>query len=690
MKINGKPDGGGGGGVITSLSISANGTYTAGGGVDGYSPVEVSVNPPLQSKSVTVNGDVTPDEGYYGLSSIAVSVPEQKPEETFSVSPSTIAQTVTPQEGYVFSSGTVAAVTSAIDSNIQAGNIKSGVSILGVNGTYSGIEPSGTIHIAVNGIYDVSTYASADVSVGKDYRDFDGTIIGLDDLGWDNDSIGYAEVNIEHYAWENSNYEVTQANKDLYGVINKTNKGDYMSNEDMVYMPYFDTSGVTTMFQYFSGFQNITDIPIFDTSSVTNMARMFRNCIKLKTIPMLDSSDVTDMEEMFYSCSELISIPLLDTSNVTTMTNMFYGCDKLKTVPLLDTSSVTDFSSMFYGCDILDRIPLFDMSSATNTSNMFYGCMSLKTIPALDLSDVTSMGYMFYNCQSLEYLPALDTSNVTNMGYMLYGCNILKEVNGIDFSSLTVAPAQFLYNVNNVKKFIVNGSINFTWNDNNGLNKLTKVDYASIKSILEAMNRTNNQNAKTMKLNIVMPDPLGELAQLVSSCESKGWTITGLVFPTGDPIINYTSKDGNVVTPYAVAFGGPTVVSNVYDNNVGTITFTGYPTQIGQRAFNGRAQLNTIEIPDEVTYLGYAAFADGCGITTITIPANVTSIDSYAFSGAGQLVEVIMQGTTPPSLGNGAFNSHNADLVIKVPEAVVNTYKSASGWNSYSSLIQGY
>ena len=43
MKINGTPDGGGKSAVIEGLTITSNGTYTAGAGVDGYSPVEVDV-----------------------------------------------------------------------------------------------------------------------------------------------------------------------------------------------------------------------------------------------------------------------------------------------------------------------------------------------------------------------------------------------------------------------------------------------------------------------------------------------------------------------------------------------------------------------------------------------------------------------------------------------------------------------
>lgn len=58
------------------------------------------------------------------------------PSGNKALTPKTTAQTNIDVSSYATAS--VAAVTSAIDSDIQAGNIKSGVEILGVTGTYTG------------------------------------------------------------------------------------------------------------------------------------------------------------------------------------------------------------------------------------------------------------------------------------------------------------------------------------------------------------------------------------------------------------------------------------------------------------------------------------------------------------------------------------------------------------------------
>ena len=99
--------------TLITKNITENGEYSASADdADGYSSVKVTVSPTLENKNVT---------------------------------PTTSEQTVTAGENYDgLGTVTVEAVTAAIDSNITPGNIKSGVSILGVEGNVNAIEFSAT------------------------------------------------------------------------------------------------------------------------------------------------------------------------------------------------------------------------------------------------------------------------------------------------------------------------------------------------------------------------------------------------------------------------------------------------------------------------------------------------------------------------------------------------------------------
>ena len=117
---------------LQTKSISSNGTVKPDEGYEGFSEVTVNVQPKLQEKTATTNGVVQPDATYDGLSQVTVNVPDT-PTETKTVEPnfSKGSEVLTPTEGKVFSS-----VTLTKPATLLPENIKKGVIICGIEGTY--------------------------------------------------------------------------------------------------------------------------------------------------------------------------------------------------------------------------------------------------------------------------------------------------------------------------------------------------------------------------------------------------------------------------------------------------------------------------------------------------------------------------------------------------------------------------
>lgn len=113
--------------------------YTALGG-DSATVLGATMNlDVLNGISTVLSGETGTDIASALTAIAAVAGGQIKKLTTKSVDPTTENKTYSPSSSYNgFSSFTVKAVTAAIDANIIAGNIKNGVTILGVEGTYTG------------------------------------------------------------------------------------------------------------------------------------------------------------------------------------------------------------------------------------------------------------------------------------------------------------------------------------------------------------------------------------------------------------------------------------------------------------------------------------------------------------------------------------------------------------------------
>lgn len=116
--------------------------YTKFGGTAADVANAVTIVDVLNAIAGLFDGDAdatTNADAIANIAAVASTIhPDTPTTQNVEVTPTTEQQTVTADTGKVLGTVTVKAVTAAIDENIAAANIKSGVTILGVTGSYSG------------------------------------------------------------------------------------------------------------------------------------------------------------------------------------------------------------------------------------------------------------------------------------------------------------------------------------------------------------------------------------------------------------------------------------------------------------------------------------------------------------------------------------------------------------------------
>ncbi|MDR0307344.1 MAG: leucine-rich repeat domain-containing protein [Chitinispirillales bacterium] len=128
-----------------------------------------------------------------------------------------------------------------------------------------------------------------------------------------------------------------------------------------------------------------------------------------------------------------------------------------------------------------------------------------------------------------------------------------------------------------------------------------------------------------------------------------------------------------------------------YCSSLTSITIPDNVTSIGYSAFSYCISLTSITIPDNVTSIGYRTFESCTALTSVTIGSGVTSIGHNVFSGCTGLTSIISLNANPPATVSGTFagtfdNIDKSAVCLYVPQAGVQNYSSAPGWNEFNCI----
>ena len=260
--------------VLEELNATSNGIYTPSDGVDGFNPVNVDVQPNLQTKSVeiTSNGQstVVADSGFYGLESVGLNV--NVPIPTFQ----TEELTATNNGTYTPSTDGYSKVTVNVQPKLQA---KATTTTITANGT-------NTISVTPDSNYDGLSSASVTITTN------------VQSSGGSSTPTIYI-TNGTKLCLPDNNGEVS----DLSGI---------------------STIGLTTMANMFENSATAgIIIDGWNVSGVTSIANMLNNCSSVTSLAMrnMNFSDTLTTDNAFDGAS---SIQTLDFSgsNATFLNNV--------------------------------------------------------------------------------------------------------------------------------------------------------------------------------------------------------------------------------------------------------------------------------------------------------------------------------------------------------------------------------
>ena len=160
---------------------------------------------------------------------------------------------------------------------------------------------------------------------------------------------------------------------------------------------------------------------------------------------------------------------------------------------------------------------------------------------------------------------------------------------------------------------------------------------------------------------------------------------------TGGAFGNCTSLSGHLdisqttLTGYSDssdngAFMGCTGITSV---TIGAIE--PYDSNKRNAAFKGCTGLTTATVSGG-TSTGRATFSGCSSLRTVYLPDTITEISNYSFERDSNLT-LYIRAITPPTVLDSAFASATVSAIY-VPAESVDTYKTASGWSTYASVIQ--
>lgn len=431
----------------------------------------------------------------------------------------------------------------------------------------------------------------------------------------------------------------------------------------------------------FRGCSSLTSIIIPKTLSYIAHG-VLDHCPKLSSIVVESGNSYYDSRNNCNAIIETTSNTLIQGCHKTIIPNTvtgighsaFKGCSSLNTINIPNSIKSIE-SSAFQYCSSLTSINI--PNSVTNIgSYTFSNCSSLNSITLSNTLESIENG-TFYGCSSLTSI------NIPNGiksigGWAFSGCSSLTSIN-IPESIESISDDTFSYCKSLVSVDIPNSVIKIGRSAFYGCNSLTLINIPNSVISIEDQAFSCCYNLTS----ITIPNSVTSIDELAfESCSAlTSITIPNSVTSIGEKAFWGCSALRSIILSNNIKSIGSGVFYSC--NSLTSINIPNSVESVEDQAFSHCYSLSSVAIPNSVTRIGKMAFYYCDALTSITIPSSITSIGESAFLDCYKLDTVIVETTTPPTLGDYAFDTNPT---CYVPCGTVEAYK-ASDWNTYCKAI---
>ncbi len=340
-----------------------------------------------------------------------------------------------------------------------------------------------------------------------------------------------------------------------------------------------------------------------------------------------------------YPAITSITIP----KSMTKIQGSFYNCSELNSVNITDLeawsnisgSIGTPFHLYLNGEEVKEYVVPNNVTSIENS--IFTNCVSLTSITIGD--QVTNIGNsVFYGCSGLTSLTI--PNSVTNIGQSAFsGCSGL--------TSLTLSNS-----ITSIEKSTFEGC--------SGLTSVT------IPNSVTSIGRSAFYGCSGLA-SVTISNSVASIGDY-TFCGCSG--LTSITIP------NSLTSIGGYAFSGCSSLTSTTISCEVVDN-----WFDGYES-------SKLPPLTDIKFGEGVKTIKDNAFNGFANIKTIDIANTVTSIGAKAFSGTNKLSDVTCRAIDVPEMDRTAFeNSYPNYATLHVPAVSIAAYKATAPWNEFKEIV---